>query len=112
MSKSIPYKDYLKETLKDPQEAAAYLDEALKDNDPSVFTLALRDVVDACGGGITETARKTSLNREGLYRMLSEKGNPRFKSLNSLIDSLGLELHVMVKSQEKNYKHSSKELSQ
>ena len=102
MSKNTPYKDYLRETLKGPKEAAAYLDEALKDADPSVFTLALRDVVDACGGGIAAIARKTSLNREGLYRMLSEKGNPRFKNLNSLMVSLGLELHAMAKGNTAN----------
>ena len=88
------YESYLKEHLQNPEEAAAYLNAALADGDPAVFTLALRDVVIALGGGVTRIAEKSDLNRESLYRMLSRKGNPRLSSLHSVIHSLGLEVHV------------------
>jgi|SRR5947209_3282359 len=76
----------------DPEEAAAYLDAALEDGDPQVFLLALRDVAEA--RGITKLAAAANLNRESMYRMLSEQGNPRLSSLGALLNSLGLRLSV------------------
>lgn len=86
------YKEVLLESLKDPQEAAEYLNAALEDGDESVFLLALRDVAEA--RGITELAKGAKLNRVSTYRMLSGEGNPRLSSLWSLLDSLGLKLSV------------------
>jgi len=42
---SAAYEEILLEDMKDPAEAAAYLEAALEDKDPSVFLLALRQVV-------------------------------------------------------------------
>jgi DNA-binding phage protein len=39
----------------------------------------------------------TELNREHLYRMLSENGNPAFRSLEALLDALGLRLAITQK---------------
>ena len=97
MNKTIKYKKYLEKYLQDPREAAEYLNTALETRDLSLFTLALKDVVDALGGGVTATSKKSHLNRESLYRMLSKKGNPRLTTLYSLMDSLGLEMHIMAK---------------
>ena len=46
MAKSKSYQNHLIESLKDPTEAAEYLNAALEDGEPEVFLLALRDVVD------------------------------------------------------------------
>ncbi|OJW53923.1 MAG: putative addiction module antidote protein [Alphaproteobacteria bacterium 41-28] len=97
MEKLIEYKDYLSQSLKDPEEAAEYLNAALEEGDLSLFTLALKDVVDALGGGVGATAKKNHLNRESLYRMLSKNGNPRLTSLTSVMSSLGLEVHIVSK---------------
>ncbi|MBX9620655.1 MAG: putative addiction module antidote protein [Alphaproteobacteria bacterium] len=97
MRKTIKYTDYLKESLRDSNEAAEYLNAALETGDLPLFTLALKDVVDALGGGVTQTSHRSHLNRESLYRMLSKKGNPRLTSLHSVIDSLGLEIHITAK---------------
>ena len=94
MAKGKNYKEALFEDLKNDEEAAAYLDAALKDGEKEVFLLALRDVAEARLGGIAELADKTGLNRESLYRTLSEKGNPELSSLESLLDSLGLRLAI------------------
>ena len=48
--KTKPYQDYLIESLKDPAEAAGYLNAALEGGDISVFLLALQNVVKARGG--------------------------------------------------------------
>ena len=56
MTKSIQYQDYLIKTLQDPEEAAGYLNTALKGSDISVFLLALQNVVQA-QGGVTHLAK-------------------------------------------------------
>jgi len=58
MAKSC--KNHLVESLKDPTEAAEYLNAALEEGEPEVFLLALRDVVDSYGG-MGKLAAPTSL---------------------------------------------------
>jgi probable addiction module antidote protein len=97
MAKSRNYRNHLVESLKDPTEAAEYLNAALEDGEPEVFLLALRDVVDSYGG-MGKLAASTSLNRENLYRMLSTRGNPEFFSLSSVLDAIGFRLAVEPKT--------------
>ncbi len=95
--RTIPYEDILHRDLQDPEEAAAYLTAALEDrsgNGSDVFLLALRDVAKA--HGIRQLAEDTHLSRESLYRTLSRKGNPRFSTLEAVLESLGLRLSVEV----------------
>ena len=88
----VDYKTGLLEDLQDPEEALAYLNAALEDEDPRVFLLALRDVAEA--RGISQVARDAQLNRENLYRMLSLNGNPQLSSLTALLRSIGLRLAI------------------
>jgi probable addiction module antidote protein len=88
------YENGLKEDLENPVEAVAYLDAALEDGSQEVFLLALKDVADA--KGISKIARSTNLNRENLYRILSAGGNPKLRSLNSVLHSVGLRLSVEI----------------
>jgi probable addiction module antidote protein len=97
MARSKSYQSNLLESLKDPTEAAEYLNAALEDGEPEVFLLALRDVVDSFGG-MGKLAVSTSLNRENLYRMLSIKGNPEFFSLSTVLDAVGFRLAVEPKT--------------
>lgn len=92
---SRSYQESLIRKLSDPEEAAAYLDAALEDGDRPAFLLAIRNVIDALGG-MSKIARDTGLNRENLYRVLSEKGNPELNSLEKLLKALGLRLSVEV----------------
>jgi probable addiction module antidote protein len=93
------YKEFLLKRLRNPSMAAGYLTAALQEGD-DVFLLAIRDVAEA-NGGIAPLAQKTKLNREGLYDMLSKNGNPRFSSLSSVIDALGIQLRFTPKLQDK-----------
>ena len=90
----IDYQEELIRSLQDPEEAMAYLNAALMDDDERVFLLALKNVLEAQEGDITSLARITKLNRENLYRMLSKKGNPKLTSIRSVLNALGLELAV------------------
>lgn len=93
MPRSRNYQTKLVDSLRDPEEAAAYLSAALEEIDKELFLLALRNVADA-QGGLSKLAEATGLNRENLYRMLSDKGNPEFYSLVTLLDALGFQLTV------------------
>jgi probable addiction module antidote protein len=96
MTKQRRYEEVLDEDLKDPTEAVGYLNACLEDGDPEIFLLALRDVARA-QGGIAKLAEMTELNREHLYRILSENGNPAFSSLETLLDAMGFRLAVALK---------------
>lgn len=93
MTKSKAYQEYLIGSLRDPREAKAYLNAALEEEDPELFLLALRNVAEA-QGGIAQLAEKANLNRESLYKMLSERGNPELRSLVALLHALGFRLAV------------------
>lgn len=93
MPKSAPYDDLLMDMLKDQERALAYLNAALEDHDPSVFLIALRNVTQA-QGGIADIAARSGLNRESLYRALSEKGNPSVQTLAAVLGALGARLGV------------------
>ena len=88
------YREHLLESLRDKEEAAAYLNAVLEYADEPVLMLAIRDVVDAYG--VRNVAESAGLNRESLYRMLSEQGNPRLSSLFSVLKSIGLRLAVEI----------------
>ena len=85
--RSSDYKDRLFEDLKDREYAAGYLT-ACYEEGPDTFLLGVRDVTEA-HGGMRALADKAELNRENLYDMLSDGGNPRLSSLASILGSLG-----------------------
>ncbi len=93
MAASIPYEDILLPMLRDPKEAALYLDAALAERDLATFLIAVSDVARA-RGGMSALAFVSGLNRENLYRMLSKNGNPSVRGLERLLRTLGLRLSV------------------
>lgn len=103
MVKVRDYKEHLLEQLQDSEEAAAYLNAALQDDDPHVFLLALRDIAEA-QGGMSWLADQSDLNRESLYRTLSLRGNPRFFNLLSVLNVFGLELSIHPKPKKRSMK--------
>ncbi len=93
MVKSKSYQDYLIESLKDPNEAAGYLNAALEGGDMHVFLLALQNVIKA-RGRVSEIAEKTKKSRTSLYKSLSETGNPYLIKINEILLVLGMHLTV------------------
>jgi probable addiction module antidote protein len=92
---SLPYEALLSKELQDKEFALAYLNECLQDEeDLSVFLLALKQVIDAQGVKMTDLSKKSGLNRESLYKMLSQKGNPEMKSIKAVLDGLGFRLTI------------------
>ncbi len=92
---SKPYVNHkigLFEDLRDPEFELAYLNAALEDEDPRVFLVALRSAAEA--RGLSKVALDAGLNRENLYRILSQNGNPQLSSLIALLRGLGMRLAI------------------
>ncbi|MBR8834065.1 MAG: putative addiction module antidote protein [Stigonema ocellatum SAG 48.90 = DSM 106950] len=83
--------------LRNPEMAKSYLEVALEeyeqDGDLSFFLEALRNVAEA-QGGMAKLAEKTGLNRQNLYRVLSENGNPELRTISLILHTLGYRLSV------------------
>lgn len=78
------------EILKTPEECAWFLTDALETKDPAQIAHALGTLARA--KGMREVAKKTGLSREGLYKILSDKGNPEIATILRVLQVLGVEL--------------------
>ena len=90
--RNVSYQGYLLESLKDPAEAAAYVEAALELDDPAALLLALRQVAKA--HGMAEVARRADVGEKTLFRTLSENGNPTIATLHKVLHAVGLRLSV------------------
>jgi probable addiction module antidote protein len=99
MAKSRSYQEELIESLKDHDEATAYLNAALEESmngdaeSKELFLRALRNVAES-QGGLGKLAKKVHTKRESLYRILSGKGNPELATLMSILLGMGFSLKV------------------
>src|SRR5271157_214992 len=87
--KTSSYRQSLLAALLDPVEASAYLNAALEDS-PEAFLKALKNV--AQSRQMAKVAKDAGVQRETLYRSLSEQGNPTFETLSSILGALGMKL--------------------
>ena len=87
------FEEYVIDSLKDdPRLASEYLNAAIADGDIRVFLLALGQITKA--RGMSNVSKATGLNRENIYRIVSDKGNPRIKSIQAILDAVGLTLRT------------------
>ena len=96
---AVSYHDDLVESLRGDEEAQIeYIKANFEDNGdiPSVILSAIRTVAEA--RGFKNFAESADLNRENLYRVLSEGGNPRLDTFFKILDALELRLSVEPKS--------------
>lgn len=84
------------ESLKTPEEIAAYLEEAIEvgAEDPAFLANALGVVARA--RNMSQLAEETGISREGLYKALSREGNPSLSTLLKVAKALGVQLKVTV----------------
>lgn len=92
---TVDYDEYLLKELKDLQYAAGYLTACLEEGE-DVFLIGIRNIAKA-QGGMKALSSATQLNRESLYDMLSEDGNPRLTSLTAVLDKLGFKVEFAPK---------------
>jgi probable addiction module antidote protein len=93
------YHSYLIESLKDPAEAAAYLDAVLEDGDPEHVLLALKNVAEA-HRHLTDTANEFDSDWENCYQLLVQGKTPELSAIAALLSKLGLKLSVTVKQEQ------------
>ncbi len=95
---SRSYDEWVIESLKgDDKAQAEYVQATLEENEgfPKAILIALRHVAEA--RGFKNFAEETKLNRETLYKTLSEDGNPTLESLTKMLAVLGLDIAVKPK---------------
>lgn len=82
------------EYLRTPEDARLYL-EACAEQDPgdgSLIRAALSDI--ARSGNMSRLAREIGMSREGLYKALSENGNPSFATVVRIARALGMQVRI------------------
>ncbi|MGR8981712.1 MAG: addiction module antidote protein [Gammaproteobacteria bacterium] len=78
--------------LKTDEDMIHYLNEAFRDDDPTVFIIALGDIAKI--KGIAQLANETGLNRESLYKALSGKTQPKWDTVQRIIKALHMKIQV------------------
>jgi len=90
--KKINFKQDFYKELEDSDSAEAYLNDAMESGDTKAILLAVRDIAKV--RGVAEISKRTGIQREHLYTILSEHGNPTLENFSSIVDALGYELQV------------------
>jgi len=93
------YHSYLIKSLKDPLEAAAYLDAALEDGDFEHILLALNNVAEA-QKDILSQQNSNGLNLKNYSQLTKSQEIIGIKAIASLLNQLGLKLSVTVKDKQ------------
>jgi probable addiction module antidote protein len=82
---------------KHPRQLKGYvriaLEEYQKDGDEKAFLSAL-SVAAQVHGGFSKLSKETGLNRENLYRALSEHSDPRLSTVMQVLNKLGFSLII------------------
>ena len=82
--------------LRTKDDVCLYL-EACAEEDPgdgSLIRAALNDIARA--QNMSRLAREIGMTREGLYKALSENGNPTFATVMQITRALGMQLRITV----------------
>ena len=109
MSRNESYKeDLLADLRSNLGYAAEYLSAAYADS-PEAFLVALRDVTEA-QKGMANVAKQARLNRENLYRTLSERGNPTLNTVGSVLEALGITVKFEPKERGPQLRHRRRQL--
>ncbi len=79
---------------KHPEEIDGFVDEIFaeyaKDGNSAALLSALRSI--ARVKGVSNIAKEVNMSRQGVQKALSAKGNPRFDSINAIIQAMGYRL--------------------
>ena len=97
MSESDTYRDFLIQSLQDPEEAATYLEAILEEEDPEpeLLRVALLNVAEALGRA-DDISEKRKFYSRTLDEILSQSGSQEVYGLTNWLNSLGLKLTVAV----------------
>lgn len=92
MPTSRSYHSYLIKSLKDPQEAAAYLNAVLEDGSFEEIRLALTNVAEAQISVLEDTQLVS--HRRAIYETLSQQNQLEFSTLLAILSELGFRISI------------------
>jgi len=84
----VSQKEHMAEFSKDKAAVRELLSQSVFE-EPAVFRLVLKDLIEATGG-VGALSEKSGLSRVAIYEMISEKGNPRFSSISKVVRAFNL----------------------
>ncbi len=93
------YHSYLIESLKDPLEAAAYLDAVIEDGNFENILLALKNVAEA-QQDITNNSKDNKLNLDINLQLFPNQQPSELMTIAKLLNQLGLKLSVTVQEKQ------------
>ena len=82
------------EHIKTEADIAAYLNLVLEEGDAAELAHALGIIARA--KGMAEIAQKSGITREALYKALRPNAQPRFDTVNKVMQAMGVKLHAAV----------------
>jgi len=80
------------EVIKTKEDVIAFLEEAIEENAPEFLLETLGHI--ARSKGMTQLAKELDVDRKGLYKALSNTGNPSFKTIYRVLYFLGYQLSI------------------
>ena len=90
--RDISFDDYMVQSMKDPAQAAAYIEAVIDLEDPAALLVALRHVAKA--HGMAEVARRADVGDKTLFKALSATGHPTLATVHKVLAAVGLRLSV------------------
>jgi probable addiction module antidote protein len=85
----------LEDKIETKEDVIGIIEAALEENDMEFLFSVLGDI--ARSKGMAQIAKELNLNRESLYRSLSQDANPSFSTVAKVLDNLGFQLSVKQK---------------
>jgi probable addiction module antidote protein len=82
----------LADEIETKDDVIGILGAAFEENDIEFFLRVIGDI--SRSKGMTQLANELNLDRKGLYKSLSEKGNPSFLTVVKVLENLGFRLKV------------------
>ena len=90
--RDVSFDDYMVKAMKDPVQAADYIEAVIDLEDPAALLVALRHVAKA--HGMAEVARRADVGDKTLFKALSATGNPTLATVHKVLAAVGLRLSV------------------
>ena len=86
---------HLADHINTKEDVIGILEAAIEENDIEFLFKVIGDIARSKGMG--QIAKELKLNRESLYRSLSQGGNPSFYTVVKVLDNLGYQLSIKQK---------------
>ena len=86
---------HLADHINTKEDVIGILEAAIEENDIEFLFKVIGDI--ARSKGMAQIAKELNLNRESLYKSLSQDGNPSFSTVAKVLDNLGFQLSIKQK---------------